>query len=105
MTGLDDLKKRAAQVGVPAIASSTPAGIPSLDLDNLLTVSEAIARAAIERKESRGGQFREDYPDKDPEYAKFNIVVKCGPGGEMQVSRVPIPPMPAELKQIIEENK
>ena len=48
----------------------------ALDLDNLLTVSEAIARCAIERKESRGGHFRDDYPDKDPAYAKFNFVVQ-----------------------------
>jgi succinate dehydrogenase / fumarate reductase flavoprotein subunit len=68
-------------------------------------VSEAITRSAIDRKESRGGHFRSDYPDKDPAYATFNIVVKRGPDGEMQVSRVPLPPMPEELKQVIEENK
>ena len=77
----------------------------SQDLGNLLMVSEAIARSAIERKESRGGHFRQDYPEKDPAYATFNIVVKRSPDGEMQVSRAPIAPMPAELKQVIEENK
>jgi len=42
----------------------------ALDLKNLLTVSEAITRAAVERKESRGAQFREDYPDKEERFAK-----------------------------------
>jgi succinate dehydrogenase / fumarate reductase, flavoprotein subunit len=72
-------------------------------LHNLLNVSEAITLAAIERKESRGGQFREDYPNKNPEFAKFNFTIKKGADGEMQIERVPIPEMPAELKQIIEE--
>jgi succinate dehydrogenase / fumarate reductase flavoprotein subunit len=70
-----------------------------------LTVSEAIARSAIERQESRGGHFRQDYADKDPACAMFNVSVRRGPDGTMQVRRVPIPPMPDELRQVIEENK
>ena len=77
----------------------------AIDLRNLLTVSEAITRSAIERKESRGGHFRDDYPDKNPEYAKFNIVTRRTADGSMDVVRVPLPPMPAELKQIIEDQK
>ena len=72
---------------------------------NLLTVSEAIARSAIERKESRGGHFREDYPDKMAEFGTFNIMVKQGSGGALQISRVPLPPMPDHLKAVIEEQK
>ena len=64
-----------------------------------------MTRAALERKESRGAQFRDDYPKSDPASGKFNIVVRKAPGGEMQVERRPIPEMPAELKQIIEEMK
>jgi succinate dehydrogenase / fumarate reductase flavoprotein subunit len=75
-----------------------------LDLRNLLTVSEAIARSAIERRESRGGHFREDYPDKHAEFSTINIMVKQA-GGAMQVTHVPIPPIPPELKQVIEEQK
>jgi succinate dehydrogenase / fumarate reductase flavoprotein subunit len=68
-------------------------------------VSEIVARAALERKESRGGHFRDDFPDKDPNYGKFNIVIRKGQGGEMQVTREPIPEMRPDLKQIIEANK
>ena len=74
-------------------------------MKNLLTVSEAITRAAIERKESRGGHFRDDFPSKDPASGKVNIVVRKGADGAMQVRREPIPEMPAELKQVIEEMK
>ena len=105
LTGLEALKKRAEQVGVTGHREFNTGWHASQDLGSLLMVSEAIARSAIERKESRGGHFRQDYPDKDPAYATFNIVVKRGPGGEMQVSRTTIPPMPPELKQVIEENK
>jgi succinate dehydrogenase / fumarate reductase flavoprotein subunit len=68
-------------------------------------VSEAIARSAIERKESRGGHFREDYPDKAAEFAQCNIAVQRAADGSMQVRRVPLPAMPSELKQVIEEQK
>jgi succinate dehydrogenase / fumarate reductase flavoprotein subunit len=68
-------------------------------------VSEAITRAALERQESRGAQFREDYPEKSAEYATFNIVVRRGGDGRMELTRRPIPPLPAELAAIIEEMK
>jgi succinate dehydrogenase / fumarate reductase flavoprotein subunit len=77
----------------------------ALDLHNLLTVSEAITRCGLERKESRGGHFRDDFPDKSPAFAKVNLVTRKGPDGQMQVDQVPLPEMPAELKQIIEEMK
>ena len=77
----------------------------AIDLRHLLTVSEAITRSAIERKESRGGHFREDYPDKVAEFATFNIVTRKSSDGSMEVRRVPIPAMPAELKQVIEEQR
>jgi succinate dehydrogenase / fumarate reductase flavoprotein subunit len=102
---IGELKQRAAKVGVKGNREYNPGWHTALDLDNLLTVSEAIARCAIERKESRGGHFRDDYPDKVAEYGTFNLVVKKGAGGEMQLSREPIPPMPTHLKAIIEEMK
>jgi succinate dehydrogenase / fumarate reductase flavoprotein subunit len=105
LEGLAGLKQRAAQAGVAGNREYNPGWHTALDLDNLLTVSEAVTLAAIERKESRGGHFRDDYPDKDPAYATFNILISKGPDGEMQVRRQPLPPMRDDLKQIIEENK
>jgi succinate dehydrogenase / fumarate reductase flavoprotein subunit len=99
------LKARAANAGIQGHREYNPGWHTAIDLGNLLTVSEAITRSAIERKESRGGHFREDYPDKNPEYATFNIVTRKGGGGEMEIRRVPLPAMPAELKQVIEEQK
>lgn len=103
LNGLDVLRDRAARTFVPGNIDFNPGWHTALDLHNLLIVSEAITRSALERKESRGGQYREDFPDKDPEYAKFNYSLKKGSDGAMEISRTPIPEMPAELKQVIEE--
>jgi succinate dehydrogenase / fumarate reductase flavoprotein subunit len=105
---LDELKKlkeRATAVSVTGNREYNPGWHTALDLQNLLTVSEIVARAALERKESRGGHFRDDLPEKDPTYGKFNILIRRGPNGEMQVTREPIPEMPEHLKRIVEENK
>jgi succinate dehydrogenase / fumarate reductase flavoprotein subunit len=105
LEGLKKLKARAARVGVSGNREYNPGWHTALDLDNLLTVSEAITRAAIERKESRGGHFRDDHPEKDPEYGGFNLVMTKGENGEPAIKRVPITPVREDLKQIIEENK
>jgi succinate dehydrogenase / fumarate reductase flavoprotein subunit len=96
------LKRRATQVAVRGNREYNPGWHTALDLKNLLTISEAIARSAIERKESRGGHFRDDYPDKHPAYGSINFVVRKD-GDEMRLTRETIPPMPAELKAVIEE--
>jgi succinate dehydrogenase / fumarate reductase flavoprotein subunit len=99
------LGERARRVCVPGNREYNPGWHTALDIENLLTVSEAITRSAIERKESRGGHFREDYPNKDPAAAQFNLVTARGAEGRMQLTRAPIPPLPPELAQVIEENK
>ena len=77
----------------------------AMDLYNMLTVSEAITRAALLRKESRGAQFRDDFPEKDPDWGKYNIVIRRGKAGEMVVEKQPVQALPDELKQIIQEMK
>ena len=77
----------------------------ALDLRNLLTVSEIVTLAALDRKESRGAHFREDFPSKDDKFGSFNIVARKGSDGEVQLIREPIPAMREDLKQIIEEMK
>jgi succinate dehydrogenase / fumarate reductase flavoprotein subunit len=105
LDALKTLRDRARKVSVTGNREYNPGWHTALDLQSLLTVSEIVARAALERKESRGGHFRDDFPEKDPNYGKFNIVIRKGPGGDMQVTREPIPDMRSDLKQIIEENK
>ncbi|MDQ3419894.1 MAG: FAD-binding protein, partial [Acidobacteriota bacterium] len=100
---LEDLKRRATAAAVHGHREYNPGWHTALDLGHLLTVSEAIARCAIERKESRGGHFREDYPEKAAEFGTMNIAVRQAAGGAMELRRIPIPAMPAELKQVIEE--
>ncbi len=102
---LSKLRARASRVRVDGNRAYNPGWHTALDLGALLTVSEAVARSALERRESRGAHFRDDLPKPDPAFAKVNVVVKKGPGGEMRVERRPIPEMPAALKQIIEEMK
>jgi succinate dehydrogenase / fumarate reductase flavoprotein subunit len=99
------LRKRAAEVGVAGNRQYNNGWHTAMDLPNLLDVSEAITRAALLRKESRGAQFREDFPEKDPEWGKYNIVVRRGSEGEMVVDKRPVPIMPEELKAIVEEMK
>jgi succinate dehydrogenase / fumarate reductase flavoprotein subunit len=105
LEGIGRLKAQAREVGVSGNREYNPGWHASLDLANLLTISEAITRSAIERRESRGGHYRDDYPEKDPAGSGFNIVIRKGPEGDMRLSREPIPPMPAELKRIVEEQK
>jgi succinate dehydrogenase / fumarate reductase flavoprotein subunit len=102
LKGIDRLKERARRVGVGGNREYNPGWHTGLDLANLLTVSEAITRAAIERKESRGGHFREDYPSQDPGGASFNVVIRKGEDAQMRLCREPVREMPEELKRIVQ---
>ena len=102
---IERLAGEASHVAVTGHREYNPGWHTALDLRCMLIVSEAVTRAALERKESRGAQFREDFPDKDAEHARFNIVVRKGRDGAMELSRRPIPALPAELAAVIEEMK
>src|ERR1700719_1493259 len=105
LEALKSLKERAKHVSVTGNREYNPGWHTALDLNNLLTVSEAVTRAALLRKESRGAHFRDDFPAKDEIYGSFNLIVRQGKDGEMTVTREPLPPMSEELKKIIEEMK
>ncbi|MGH7543742.1 MAG: fumarate reductase/succinate dehydrogenase flavoprotein subunit [Gemmatimonadota bacterium] len=101
---LAGLGQRAARVGVTGHREYNPGWHTALDLHNLLTVSEAIARAALERKESRGAHFREDFPSKDAALDRRRLVVRRGAGGGMELRHETLPEVPTELAKIIQEN-
>jgi succinate dehydrogenase / fumarate reductase flavoprotein subunit len=99
------LRTRAAAVAVPGNREYNPGWHTALDLPNLLTVSEAVTRAALERQESRGAQFRADFPEKSADFGKVNIVVRKEPDGGMRILREPVIPVAPELQAIITEMK
>jgi len=102
---LRQLNERANRAGVIGHREYNPGWQTALDLTNLLIVSEAIALTALEREESRGAQFREDYPDKDERFAKVNTIASKAADGSMQIRLEPLPEMPEYLKQVIEKNR
>jgi succinate dehydrogenase / fumarate reductase flavoprotein subunit len=105
LVAVEKLRQRAALVGIDGNRQYNPGWHTSMDLTNLLMISEAVTRSALTRKESRGAQFREDFPSRDPEWGKVNLVIKKGGDGQMVVEQRPIPPMPDELKRVVEEFK
>ena len=102
---IEQLKARAARVGIPGNREYNNGWHTALDLNSLLTVSEIVARVAILRKESRGAHFRDDYPEKSDKWGGVNLRVRKNPAGGVTVAEVPVTEMPEELKQVIEENK
>jgi succinate dehydrogenase / fumarate reductase flavoprotein subunit len=101
---LEKLKGRATKVGITGSREYNPGWHTAIDLHSLLVVSEATARAALERTESRGAHTRSDYPDSDERQAREQIVIKKE-GDRMAVRREAQPSLPAELETIIKEGK
>jgi succinate dehydrogenase / fumarate reductase flavoprotein subunit len=97
------LKERVANLSVEGHRQYNPGWHLALDLPHLLAVSECIARAALERQESRGGHTRDDFPAADEQWAQVNLICTRTPDGEVAITRQPLPQMPVELKQIFEE--
>ena len=105
LDAIEQLRARAERTGIAGNREYNNGWHTAIDIGNMMIVSQVITRAALLRKESRGAQFREDFPNKDPEWGKYNIVISRSADGEMQVEKRALTPMPDELKNVIEEMK
>jgi succinate dehydrogenase / fumarate reductase flavoprotein subunit len=102
---LKGLRARAELAGIAGNREYNNGWHTAIDLRNLMTVSEAVTRAGLERKESRGAHFRDDFPSKSDEFSKVNLVIERDAEGAMRITRAPVAEIPPELQQVIEENK
>jgi succinate dehydrogenase / fumarate reductase flavoprotein subunit len=102
---VEALRKRAEKAGITGNIEYNNGWHTAMDLENMLSISEMIAMSGLERQESRGGHFREDYPNKSEEWGKFNLRLTKGGDGRPKMERVPVVPLTEEMKQIIEEQK
>ena len=100
---IERLRSRAQLAVAPGSREYNPGWHTALDLHSLLTSAEAVARAALTRRESRGAHTRDDYTAKDPEWGNVNLVIRKGESGQMEVERVPISQIPPELAELIRE--
>jgi succinate dehydrogenase / fumarate reductase flavoprotein subunit len=100
---LDKLKERACRVKVEGSRMFNPGWHLARDLKVMLTVSEAVTRSALARSESRGAHSRIDFPGLDEQWGKQNNIIKRE-GAAMSLKQVPKPPMPEDLKKLLEEN-
>lgn len=102
LASLGDLRKRSAKVHVPDSRQYNPAWHGVLDLKNMLLIAEAVARAALERTESRGGHSRADFPDSDPSWERRENVIRQK-DGKMVLETRGQPPLPDDLMKLIKE--
>jgi succinate dehydrogenase / fumarate reductase flavoprotein subunit len=98
------LKQRLGRVKVEGGRAFNPGWHLALDLHSMLSVSEAVTLGALERKESRGGHTRDDYPFTDDRFGTVNVVIRRS-AGSLGVAVEPIPPLPPELKALLGEKK
>ncbi len=105
---IDKIKDFGEQAGKASCGGNrgyNPGWHTAMELKHMITVAEAIARAAKERKESRGGHFREDFPNKSEEFGKVNICIRKDGAGNMEVKQIPKLKVREDLQQIIDEMK
>jgi succinate dehydrogenase / fumarate reductase flavoprotein subunit len=108
LTRLDALRLRARRAGVEGHRQFNPGWHLTLDLRNMLLVSECVARAALERTESRGGHTRDDHPEMDRRWRKVNLVCaiadNAGPG-QIALTRRDMAPIRADLLELFEQDE
>ena len=104
ITKLEGLKKRAKNVTVQGERQFNPGWHLSLDLENMLLVSESIAKSALVREESRGGHTRNDFPTMDKNW-RAKHVINSWNGSSVETKIESIPPMPKELAGLFEKDE
>jgi succinate dehydrogenase / fumarate reductase flavoprotein subunit len=101
------LRERVDAVTVEGHRQFNPGWHLALDLRNMLVVSECVARAALERQESRGGHTRDDFPDMRAEWRQVNLACRLDPApdGPVAVARQPVPAMRADLLALFDRDE
>jgi succinate dehydrogenase / fumarate reductase flavoprotein subunit len=105
---LDQVLEHAERARITRAVGSTvynPGWHACLDVVSMTTLAEAMVRSAIERRESRGAQWRLDYPDQDEQLGRVNFIARRGATGAMEVTTAPVPELPAELANLFKEAK
>jgi succinate dehydrogenase / fumarate reductase flavoprotein subunit len=102
---ITEFQEQAKNVGCDGNRGYNPGWHTAIELHHMLTIAEAIARAANERKESRGGHFREDFTEKSNEFAQFNFNIRRDDSGRMMIGKIEKTKLRDDLQQIIDEMK
>src|SRR5262249_54146853 len=102
LEGVLSLQGRAKNIRIDGDRRYNPGWHTARDIKFMLMTSEIIVRCALERKESRGAQWRTDYPDKDPEWGKKNILASKD-GDKVALTTKPVPEMASHLRALFEE--
>jgi succinate dehydrogenase / fumarate reductase flavoprotein subunit len=102
---LADLRKRANAAGAAGGRVFNPGWHVALDLENLLLISECVAKAALERQESRGGHTRDDFPGMSADWRRVNLVCELTAAGDVSIRRQPLPAMPRELLDLFDRDE
>jgi succinate dehydrogenase / fumarate reductase flavoprotein subunit len=110
LESLEKLRERVANISVAPVRASGGRGYHpgwhlALDLRSMLVVSECIAKAALERQESRGGHTRDDYPGMSAEWRKINLICRLAPSGEVVLKQQPAEPMRDDLITLFENDE
>ena len=102
---IDSLRRRIDHLSVEGHRQYNPGWNLAIDLRNMLLVSEAVAKAALERRESRGGHTRDDYPMTDYGFwGKRNLICELADNGEVRTREQLLPEPPPELAELLEEH-
>jgi succinate dehydrogenase / fumarate reductase flavoprotein subunit len=105
LEGIARMRERALRIRVTGNRQYNSGWHTALALRNMFMVAEAITRSALDRRESRGAHFRDDFPLPDAAHGRFNLAVSKDSSGDMKVRQAPIPEMRSDLRKIVEEMK